>query len=42
MRVALRTRQGGRRVDLVLGLLLLVGAATGVAANTIGVRWRSI
>src|SRR4051794_6070407 len=39
MRVALRGRQGGRRVDLVLGLLLLTGVLTGVAANTIGVNW---
>src|ERR1700760_3625335 len=35
----LRGRQGGRRVDLALGLLLLVGVATGIAANTIGVNW---
>src|SRR3954464_15912149 len=33
------SRQGGRRVDLVLGLLLLTGVGTGVAANTIGVDW---
>src|SRR3954447_19493262 len=39
MRVALRGRQGGRRVDLALGLLLLAGVLTGVAANTIGVNW---
>jgi DMSO/TMAO reductase YedYZ molybdopterin-dependent catalytic subunit len=39
MRVRLRSRQGGRRVDLVLGLLLLAGVLTGVAANTIGVNW---
>ncbi|WP_433291729.1 molybdopterin-dependent oxidoreductase [Actinoplanes sp. CA-030573] len=39
MRVRLRARQGGRRVDLALGLLLAVGALTGVAANTIGVNW---
>ncbi|MFF5076233.1 molybdopterin-dependent oxidoreductase [Actinoplanes sp. NPDC000266] len=32
-------RQGGRRVDLVLGLLLIAGVLTGIAANTIGVRW---
>src|SRR5690348_12464386 len=32
-------RQGGQRVDLVLGLLVLLGALTGLAANTIGVRW---
>ncbi|MEV4347106.1 molybdopterin-dependent oxidoreductase [Actinoplanes sp. NPDC049596] len=32
-------RQGGRRVDLVLGLLVLLGVLTGLAANTIGVRW---
>ena len=35
----LRSRQGGRRVDLVLGLLLLAGVLTGIAANTIGVNW---
>jgi DMSO/TMAO reductase YedYZ molybdopterin-dependent catalytic subunit len=35
----MRMRQGGRRVDLVLGLLLVVGVLTGVAANTIGVDW---
>lgn len=35
----LRSRQGGRRVDLVLGLLLLAGVGTGVAANTIGTDW---
>ncbi|HEV7962952.1 MAG TPA: hypothetical protein VGP57_10495, partial [Actinoplanes sp.] len=34
-----RSRQAGRRVDLVLGLLLLAGVLTGVAANTIGVNW---
>jgi DMSO/TMAO reductase YedYZ molybdopterin-dependent catalytic subunit len=39
MRVRLRSRQGGRRVDLVLGLLLLAGVLTGIAANTIGVNW---
>src|SRR5258706_16480615 len=39
MDVRLRTRQGGRRVDLVLGLLLLAGVGTGIAANTIGVNW---
>ncbi|SNY47134.1 molybdopterin-dependent oxidoreductase [Paractinoplanes atraurantiacus] len=33
------SRQGGRRVDLVLGLLLIAGVLTGIAANTIGVRW---
>jgi DMSO/TMAO reductase YedYZ molybdopterin-dependent catalytic subunit len=32
-------RQGGRRVDLVLGLLLVVGVLTGITANTIGVNW---
>ncbi|XVV15724.1 molybdopterin-dependent oxidoreductase [Actinoplanes sp. CA-131856] len=32
-------RQGGRRVDLVLGLLLIAGVLTGIVANTIGVRW---
>ncbi|MEU8817685.1 hypothetical protein [Actinoplanes sp. NPDC048796] len=32
-------RQGGRRVDLVLGLLLISGVLTGIAADTIGVRW---
>jgi DMSO/TMAO reductase YedYZ molybdopterin-dependent catalytic subunit len=39
MAVRLRSRQGGRRVDLVLGLLLLAGVGTGVAANTIGSDW---
>ncbi|MBU2666262.1 molybdopterin-dependent oxidoreductase [Actinoplanes bogorensis] len=39
MRVSLRSRQGGRRVDLVLGLLLAVGVVSGIAANTIGVDW---
>src|SRR4051812_37418841 len=39
MRLGLRTRHGGRRVDLVLGLLLIVGVLTGVAANTVGVDW---
>jgi DMSO/TMAO reductase YedYZ molybdopterin-dependent catalytic subunit len=39
MRVRVRSRQGGRRVDLVLGLLLLAGVLTGLAANTIGVNW---
>jgi DMSO/TMAO reductase YedYZ molybdopterin-dependent catalytic subunit len=39
MRVRLRNRQGGRRVDLVLGLLLLAAVLTGIAANTIGVNW---
>jgi len=39
MRVSLRARQGGRRVDLVLGLLLTAGVLTGTAANTIGVNW---
>lgn len=39
MRVGLRSRQGGRRVDLALGLLLAAGVLTGTAANTIGVDW---
>jgi len=39
MRVSLRGRQGGRRIDLVLGLLLGAAALTGTAANTIGVNW---
>jgi DMSO/TMAO reductase YedYZ molybdopterin-dependent catalytic subunit len=39
MRVRLRSRQAGRRVDLVLGLLLLAGVLTGITANTIGVNW---
>jgi DMSO/TMAO reductase YedYZ molybdopterin-dependent catalytic subunit len=39
MAVRLRSRQGGRRVDLVLGLLLVAGVGTGLAANTIGVDW---
>jgi DMSO/TMAO reductase YedYZ molybdopterin-dependent catalytic subunit len=37
--VRLRSRQGGRRVDLALGLLLLAAVLTGTAANTIGVNW---
>ena len=32
-------RQGGRRVDLALGGLVLLAGLTGVAANTIGVNW---
>jgi DMSO/TMAO reductase YedYZ molybdopterin-dependent catalytic subunit len=39
MRVRLRNRQAGRRVDLLLGLLLSAGVLTGLAANTIGVNW---
>jgi DMSO/TMAO reductase YedYZ molybdopterin-dependent catalytic subunit len=39
MRVRLQSRQAGRRVDLVLGLLLLTGVLTGLTANTIGVNW---
>ena len=39
MRVRFSGRQGGRRVDLVLGLLLLAGVLTGLGANTIGVNW---
>ncbi|WP_426505464.1 molybdopterin-dependent oxidoreductase [Dactylosporangium sp. McL0621] len=39
MGVRLRTRQGGRRVDLALGLLLLTGVVTGLSANTVGVDW---
>ncbi|WP_433367000.1 molybdopterin-dependent oxidoreductase [Actinoplanes sp. CA-142083] len=39
MRVSLRGRQAGRRVDLALGLLLAAGVLTGTAANTIGVNW---
>ena len=35
----LRSRQAGRRVDLVLGLLLVAGVLTGITANTIGVNW---
>ena len=35
----MRMRQGGRRVDIVLGLLLVVGVVTGIAANTVGVNW---
>jgi DMSO/TMAO reductase YedYZ molybdopterin-dependent catalytic subunit len=35
----LRSRQAGRRVDLVLGLLLSAGVLTGIAANTVGVNW---
>ena len=37
--MVLANRQGGRRVDLTLGLLLLVAVLTGIAANTIGVNW---
>src|SRR4051812_40404024 len=40
MQVRLRSRQGGRRIDLVLGLLLPAGVLTGLGANTIGVNWR--
>jgi DMSO/TMAO reductase YedYZ molybdopterin-dependent catalytic subunit len=39
MRIRLRGRQGGRRIDLALGLLLVAGVLTGLAANTIGVNW---
>ncbi|WP_250038222.1 molybdopterin-dependent oxidoreductase [Paractinoplanes maris] len=39
MRVSFRARQAGRRVDLVLGLLVAAGVVTGTAANTIGVDW---
>jgi len=39
MRVRVRSRQAGRRVDLVLGLLVLLGVLTGITANTIGVNW---
>src|SRR3954454_25115341 len=39
MRRRLTNRQGGRRGDLVLGLLLLAAVLTGVAANTVGVNW---
>ncbi|NMO52307.1 molybdopterin-dependent oxidoreductase [Actinoplanes sp. TBRC 11911] len=39
VRALLRSRRAGRRVDLVLGLLLSLGALTGLAANTIGVNW---
>src|SRR5689334_13429961 len=39
MRMRLRGRPSGRRVDLVLGLLLLAGVLTGVTANTVGVNW---
>jgi hypothetical protein len=39
MEVRFRARHGGRRVDLMLGLLLVAGVATGVAANTVGVNW---
>ena len=34
-----RLRQGGRRVNLALGLLLVAGVLTGLGANTIGVNW---
>ncbi|GAA3248394.1 molybdopterin-dependent oxidoreductase [Dactylosporangium siamense] len=39
MDVRFRNRQGGRRVDLALGLLLVAGVLTGLGANTIGVDW---
>jgi hypothetical protein len=39
MRMRLRGRQGGRRVDLALGLLLVVGVVSGIAANTVGINW---
>src|SRR5690348_7545091 len=39
MRVSLRGRQGGRRIDLVLGLLVAAAVVTGIAANTVGVNW---
>ena len=39
MRVRLRSRQAGRRIDLALGLLLMIGVLTGVTANTVGVDW---
>jgi DMSO/TMAO reductase YedYZ molybdopterin-dependent catalytic subunit len=39
MQFRVRSRQAGRRVDLVLGLLLMVGVLTGITANTIGVNW---
>jgi len=35
----LSTRNGGRRVNLALGLLLVVATLTGSGANTIGVDW---
>ena len=35
----MRSRHGGRRVDLMLGVLLLAGVLTGIGANTIGVNW---
>ena len=34
-----RLRQGGRRVNLALGVLLVAGALSGLGANTIGVNW---
>jgi DMSO/TMAO reductase YedYZ molybdopterin-dependent catalytic subunit len=39
MDMRLQNRQGGRRVDLALGLLLIAGVTTGLGANTIGVDW---
>jgi hypothetical protein len=39
VRSLLRSRQAGRRVDLVLGLLLAIGMLTGVTAYAIGVNW---
>src|ERR1700712_4483039 len=35
----MRLRQAGRRGDLALGVLLLVGVATGITANTVGINW---
>jgi DMSO/TMAO reductase YedYZ molybdopterin-dependent catalytic subunit len=35
----MRLRQAGRRVDVALGVLLLVGVATGITANTVGINW---
>jgi hypothetical protein len=40
VRPLLRSTQAGLRVDLVLGLLLVVGVLTGVAADAIGVNCR--
>jgi DMSO/TMAO reductase YedYZ molybdopterin-dependent catalytic subunit len=34
-----RVRQGGRRVNLALGVLLVAAALSGLGANTIGVNW---
>lgn len=39
MRLRLRSRQAGRRINVVLGLLLAAAVLTGVAGMTVGVNW---